>query len=315
MSEPEKFVVSNEASQGLNFRSEPDPSDPTNIIATLAVNHEVIKLAETSVPNWWKVRTSIDGIAKEGYVNQRFLRPAGSQPVSEVTHEGVVAVDMPTTGKNVRRASKANQAYPLTDVPPVQRDAADPPAERVNAIRQLIEWFNVPESLRYTPDGNTYCNIYAYDYCHMTGVYLPRVWWKGTALVRLEAGETVPVVYPTTTNPGTVNEKVANELNEWFKDWGTHFGWRRTLDLNELQAEANEGKVCITVGRAKPQFHHGHGHIVAVVPENDAHRATRSNGKVIATVQSQAGANNFKYHVNHWWNDGTYVDFGHWIHD
>jgi hypothetical protein len=148
----------------------------------------------------------------------------------------------------------------------------------------------------------------------MTGAYLPRVWWTDKALLRLQAGETVPVVYPG-TQPGTVNEKTANSLNEWFKDWGGHFGWRRTLDLDDLQAAANEGKVCITVARSKTDYHNGHGHIVAVVPETGDFRAKKSNGKVIATVQSQAGRSNFKYRVNHWWDDGTYVDFGHWIHD
>jgi hypothetical protein len=309
MSQPEKFVVSNEASQGLNFRSEPDPSDPTNIIATLPVNQEVIKLADAGVPNWWKVRTTIDGISKEGFVNRKFLRPAGSQSDVEV-HTGVRAVHLPTTGKTVKRASKANLPYPLTENPPVRRAKDDPPAQRVEAIRQLIEWLDVPDSERYRPDGNTYCNIYAYDYCFLTGAYLPRVWWTGKALIRLAAGEAVPVIYGE-----TVNEKLANELAGWFKQWGADFGWRRTLDLNELQQAANEGRVCISVGKSKPGFHHGHGHIVAVVPENDNHQATRSNGKVVATVQSQAGAHNAKYKVDHWWNDGTYEEFGHWIHD
>jgi len=309
MSQQEKFVVSNEASHGLNFRSEPDPSDPTNIIATLAVNHEVIKLAEADVANWWRVRTTIDGNTKEGFVKRNFLRPAGSPSDVEV-HTGVRAVHMPTAGKNVRRNSKANLPYPLTENPPVRRVETDLPAQRVEEIRQLIDFLNVPESERYRPDGNTYCNIYAYDYCFLAGAYLPRVWWTGKALIRLAAGQSVPVIYGE-----TVNEKLANELNDWFKQWGADFGWRRTLDLNELQQAANEGKVCITVGKAKPHHHNGHGHIVAVVPENDNFRATRSNGKVTELVKSQAGAHNFKYHVDHWWNDGSYEEFGHWIHD
>jgi len=312
--EGQEFVVNSEAALGLNLRSAPDPSDETNLIATLPLNHRVIKLAESSVANWWKVRTIIDGLTRDGYVNKKYLSPAGQSSTEVTTHSGVVAVHLPTTGMNIRRTSSAGRSFSLTETPPTRSVATDPPGQRIAAIRELIEWFNVPESLRYKPDQSTYCNIYAYDYCYMTGAYLPRVWWTDKALLRLQAGETVPIVYPG-TQPGTVNEKTANSLNEWFKDWGGFFGWRRTLDLDELQAEANQGKVCITVARAKPQFHHGHGHIVAVVPENDTHRATRINGKVVETVQSQAGANNFKYRVNHWWNDGTYADFGHWIHD
>lgn len=311
----EKFVVSEKASLGLNLRSAPNASNGTNIIATLPVNQEVIKLANSTVANWWNVRATVDGITKDGYVNRKYLAPFATVAPHEVvtTHSGIVAVHLPTTGKNIKRTAKS-RAYPLTEIPPVRRVASDSPEQRVKAIRQLIDWFNVAESLRYKKDDSTYCNVYAYDYCFMTGAYLPRVWWTDKALLRLQAGETVPVVYPS-TQPGTVNEKTANSLNEWFKDWGGHFGWRRTLDLDELQAAANEGKVCITVARSKPQFHRGHGHIVAVVPENETFRAKRTNGKVVATVQSQAGSSNFRYRVNHWWTDGTYVDFSHWIHD
>jgi hypothetical protein len=71
---PEKFLVNNEA---LNFRSAPDPSDNTNIKTTLTMNQEVIKLEESNVPNWWKVRVTIDGVAQDGYVNRKFLVPGG----------------------------------------------------------------------------------------------------------------------------------------------------------------------------------------------------------------------------------------------
>ena len=310
--EQEKFVVT---TQGLNLRSTPNPN-ASNIIATLGLNQEVIKLADSNVANWWQVRATIDGITKDGYVNRKYLAQPGDEGTTEVvtTRTGIVAVHLPTAGRNITRASKAGRAYPLTEVPPVRRVATDTKEQRVDAIRQLIEWFNVDGSPRYLKDGSTYCNIYAYDYCYFTGAYLPRVWWTEKALLRLQAGETVPVVY-SVTQPGTVNEKTANQLNEWFKDWGGHFGWRRTLDLDELQAAANEGKVCITVAKAKSGEHNGHGHIVAVVPENDEFQAKKVSGKIVSTVHSQAGKYNHKYIVNHWWNDGTYLDFGHWIHD
>lgn len=309
----QKFVVNNEAPLGLNLRRAPDPHDNTNIIVTLPLHHEVIKLGDSNVANWWNVRATIDGITKDGFVNRKYLSPAGSEDVTVETHTGIVEVHLPTAGRNIVRSSKAGRQFPLTENPPVRRLANDPAPQRVAAIQQLISWFAVEDSARYDKDESTYCNIYAYDYCFMTGAYLPRVWWTAKSLLRLQAGETVPVIYPTAQ--ATVNEMNANALNDWFRDWGGHFGWRRTLDLDELQTAANQGKVCITVGKAKTNFHHGHGHIVAVVPENDNHRATRQNGKVTATVQSQAGGSNFEYHVSHWWTDGTYVDFGHWIHD
>src|SRR5687767_6201670 len=104
----------------------------------------------------------------------------------------------------------------------------------------------------------------------MTGAFLPRVWWEQTAIIKLEAGQNVPVQYDT-----TVDEITANSLNGWCKQWGPRFGWRRTLDLTELQNTANDGRVCITVARAKPNQHNGHGHIVAVVPETGPFVAVR----------------------------------------
>jgi hypothetical protein len=39
---------------------------------------------------------------------------------------------------------------------------------------------------RYKPIPNaTFCNIYAHDYCHLAGVYLPRVWWSAAAIEKL----------------------------------------------------------------------------------------------------------------------------------
>jgi hypothetical protein len=145
----------------------------------------------------------------------------------------------------------------------------------------------------------------------MTEAYLPRVWWTTQALLKLQAGQSVPIKYGE-----TVEERSANGLNDWFKQWGEHFGWRRVISLTEMQDAANQGKVCITLARAKPHFHNGHGHIVAVVPENATFKALRNqSGEVIKTVQSQAGAHNHDYVVQRWWDDGTYADFGHWVHD
>lgn len=305
MAGDEKFKVNEQASLGLNLRSAPDPT-VDNVIAVLPFGHEVIKLEETNVVNWWKVRTTLSGATAEGFVNKTFL----SKVVEPATHNKVGPVHLPTGNNSVTRQNKL-LAFPLTEVPPVKRHEADPPQTRVAAIAELINWFKVGSSPRYLPTGGmTFCNIYAYDYCFMTEAYIPRVWWTQQAIVKLEQGETVAVKYGV-----TVYEILANGLNEWFKEWGERFGWRRTLDLTELQDAANQGKVCITVARAKPQFHGGHGHIVAVVPETEIFRAVRQNGKVIQTVQSQAGGHNHAYIVRSWWNDGTYADFGHWIHE
>ncbi|MEK6337182.1 MAG: SH3 domain-containing protein [Acidobacteriota bacterium] len=307
MPEQEKYKVNEQATLGLNLRSAPDPT-VDNVIAVLPFGQEVTKLEESNVANWWKVRTTLGGATAEGFVNKNFLTKVAD--ATEETHTGVSPVHLPTGNNTVTRQNKL-LAFPLTEVPPVKRHEADPPQTRVAAIGQLINWFKVESSKRYLPgDGMTFCNIYAYDYCYMTEAYLPRVWWTQPAIVKLEQGQTVAVKYGV-----TVVERNANGLNEWFKEWGSHFGWRRTFDLTEQQEAANQGKVCITVARSKLQFHHGHGHIVAVVPETATFQALRQNGKVIKTVQSQAGNTNRAYNVSSFFSDGTYADFGHWIHE
>ena len=300
------FVVNANAPMGLNLRSAPDPS-ANNIVAVIPQGHEVTKIEDATVANWWHVSTNLSGAVAEGFVNKKFLSPEAGPPV---TSQGVTAVHLSNNGMTVTRANK-QRAHPLSEIPPVKRHAADPPATRVSAIKQLIDWFKVESSARYLPSGgSTFCNIYAYDYCFMTEAYLPRVWWTEPALIKLQNGQSVPVKYGE-----TVEEITANGLNNWFKEWGPTFGWTRVFSLTEMQDAANAGKVCITVARAKPQSHHGHGHIVAVVPENEPFRAQRQNGEVIKTVQSQAGAHNHDYVVQRWWDDGTYADFGHWVHD
>ncbi len=302
---PEQFRVNDQAPLGLNLRKEPDPT-ANNVIAVIPFGQEVTKLDEAN-SDWWKIEVTLNGTAATGFVNKRFLTPiaSGSTPT---THTGIVPVHL--SGTNVTRQNQ-KYPFPLTETPPTKRHEEDQEGVRVNAINQLISWFNVETSPRYRPTGGmTFCNIYAYDYCYMTEAYLPRVWWTQQAIIRLAQGQSVPAVYGD-----TVNEITANGLTQWFKDFGADFDWRRTLDLTELQDAANKGKVCITVAKAKPQFHNGHGHIVAVVPETSAFKAVRVDGKVTQTVQSQAGGHNAEHIVRSWWNDGTYSEFGHWIHD
>ena len=303
---PDQYKVNDEAPLGLNLRTEPDPT-ANNIVAVIPFGHEVKKLADSPVSNWWKVETTLNGAVATGFVNKKFLTLVGTGAIP-ITHTRVVEVNLSPT--NVTRQNR-KYPFPLSETPPVRRHKEDSEAVRVSAINKLLDWFDVESSPRYLlAGGMTFCNIYAYDYCYMTEAYLPRVWWTQQAIIKLQAAQNVPVQYGE-----TVSELNANRLTQWFKDWGSHFGWQRTLGLTELQEAANKGKVCITVAKAKPNFHNGHGHIVAIVPETSNFKAERQNGKVTETVQSQAGRHNHKRIVRNWWSDGTYSDFGHWIHE
>jgi hypothetical protein len=89
-----------------------------------------------------------------------------------------------------RRDSTAGRANPLGERYQPSRAAG---------LDGIVRYLNVESSIRYarTPD-TTYCNIYAHDYCTLSGVYLPRVWWTAKAVDRFAAGGTVPVKYGET---------------------------------------------------------------------------------------------------------------------
>ena len=96
---------------------------------------------------------------------------------------------------------------------------------------------------------------------------------------------------------------------------GSRFGWRQTSTLTKLQTEANAGAVGLIVARRK--IDGKSGHIVMVVPETEEEQARRDgSGEVIAPLQSQAGARNFRYGTGtlNWWKSEQFADSAFWIH-
>ena len=187
------------------------------------------------------------------------------------------------------------------------------PAELVDSIAKIVDWLAVDRAShkRYQPrDGLTFCNIYAHDFCHLAGVYLPRVWWTATALLDLVAGrEVAPLI------GNTITEVRANDLFRWLRDFGLGFGWRQTGTLDKLQQAANQGAIGLIVARRKEDGKSGH--IVVVVPETADDRARgNSAGEVIAPLQSQAGATNFRRGTGrpNWWNDPQFAESAFWVH-
>ena len=115
------------------------------------------------------------------------------------------------------------------------------------------------------------------------------MWWTPDAIERLAQGQTVEPRLG-----GTIDEQRANDLFRWLRAFGPRFGWRQTGTLTKLQTEANAGAVGLIVARRK--IDGKSGHIVMVVPETGTDGAKRdSSGEVVAPLQSQAGARNFRY--------------------
>ncbi|PWK29555.1 SH3 domain-containing protein [Pseudomonas sp. B21-040] len=289
----------------LNLRSEPSVA-PKNRLATLPQGQKVEKLGVHSTQtDWWQVSTMLNGVSVTGYVNSQYLAPEGA-PDNLPAATSISPAHL-TPKHPILRSAAEGRAFPLNENGMPSR-AQGSATEKVRDLHRIIEWLGVASNPRYTKSkSETYCNIYAYDFCCLAGVYLPRVWWTRKAIAELAKGNPVAVQYEK-----TVSELSANSLNNWFEEFGSDFGWTRSFDINEVQEAANAGSVCFISGQRVDL--NQSGHICAVVPETDDHRAQRKNGVVVTPLQSQAGSNNFSYGGVVWWTASKFRRFSFWIH-
>jgi hypothetical protein len=298
-----RFLVNEKALLGLNLRSAPVVADKTKI-AILPTGHQVTKV-EDGPAGWVRVTTTLNGSDVEGFVSLKFLTPQAEAP-KPVPARGVRAVHL-STERPVTRSNRL-LAFPLNEKGMPQRDPSGTPQARVAQLGQIIEWLNVEKSARHQPNPkDTYCNIYATDFAYLAGVFLPRVWWYGPALVRLGKGESVAPVYGQ-----TVAELNANSLLNWLKEFGSSFGWTREFDLTRLQEAANSGQVVVI--SAQQKIPNRSGHIAVVAPETATHKAVRSGAQVVRPLQSQAGRTNKRYWTPPaWWTGAQYKEFGFFV--
>jgi hypothetical protein len=306
----------------LRLRSEPriPKADPqSNVIARLPDGHRVRLVAGALSDRFVEVETSLNGAHFRGFAATEFLVSAGTtadvpviQPAAAPPASGVVAVFAPRRAGSVTTRRAPATAHSLNEPGQPGRTGTTPEALRVE-IDAIIDFLDVerPAHARYRPaGGRTFCNIYAHDFCHLAGVYLPRVWWTPGAIERLGRGEDVEPRLGA-----TIDEQRANDLFRWLRDFGTRFGWRRTGTLTKLQTEANIGAVGLIVARRVEDGRPGH--ITVVVPETGDHRAKRdAAGDVVAPLQSQAGVRNFSRDTGplNWWKKETFADSAFWIH-
>ena len=188
-----------------------------------------------------------------------------------------------------RLDSMENKEKPILDSSIPFRDLTTPETKR-QSITQLIDKLDVEKNIRYqkTPE-DTYCNVYSYDYCYFSKVYLPTVWWTEESLEKIKQGQEVTAVFEQ-----TVDRIYSSAIHDWFLEWGDSFGWKRMFSVDEIQNKVNSnGGVGIICAKRKTKGLSGH--IVPVVPETDLQQAYRENGTVIYPLQSQAGILNYNY--------------------
>lgn len=314
------FIVDTRVSP-LRLRSEPRKSSPLtkNVIAELPDGHPVQAVSRRKVNGFLEVETSLFGAHLRGFVWADYLKRAPETvqipveaPAPAPPDKGIVAVYMPRKPGTVTRRADPAGAHSLNEPGQPGRKGTKP-EELTEELLKIIDWLGVEKlsHKRYRPHGGlTFCNIYAHDYCHLAGVYLPRVWWTPRALLDLQAGKSVP---PLLEN--TITEMRANDLFRWLRDHGLLFGWRQTGTTDKLQQAANQGGIGLIAARRKQDGRSGH--LTLVVPETGNWRARRdAAGEVIAPLQSQAGSVNFRFGTGKpgWWKEDRFAESAFWIH-
>lgn len=294
----------------VNVRSTPSKVNRSNIITTLNHN-EVVTLVDNSNAAWFQVTFTKNTQPIKGFIFSTLLEPVQQDNALPQISNLIIppAVHFPPHPRSNRNSLDFRHC-PLSETIMPSRNAADGPTQ-AQQIHQIINFLSVTTSKRYLPTQTaTYCNIYAYDVCFLGNAYLPRVWWENKALLSLQQGRQVSIVYGE-----TVRELRANDLFDWLKEWGDDYGWVRTFDLSDLQEQANSGKIALIC--AKRLDTNRSGHIVAVAPETQQFQALRDGNTIIEPLQSQAGALNKRFfnNSNRWWiNPQKFREFGFWYH-
>jgi len=304
----------------LNFRSEPVIS-PTTQIGVLDQGAKVEKIAD-GFGGWAQVRAVVGGKLKQGYVAVKYLQalpeavaeatPGAAEAAAAAPKWIIPVVHLKENRPDITRQLDGGRAYPLGEANRPGR-RGESKENRIQSIMGIITYLDSenPRHLRYQPKpSTTFCNIYAYDFCYLAGVYLPRVWWTDKALLQIGDDIDTPVLYDK-----TVRELNANALLDWLADHGSTFGWKRVVDLDLLQACANNGEICLIVAQRKNP--NESGHITVVAPESELMSASRNAaGEVLRPVESQAGRQNHRLVVkpSKWWLASGFRNYAFWRH-
>jgi len=170
-------------------------------------------------------------------------------------------------------------------VPVTAPEQGSPSARNAATYDNVINQFAVGSNPRYQPrDGNTYCNIFAWDVTKAMGAELPH-WVDANG------------------NPaaqGQGRELDANATNAWLNQHGAKSGWRK-VSAEEAQAMANQGHPTV----ASWDNQGGIGHIAVVRPGE-----VTGNGPAIAQAGSECFNDGHVYdsfprsaEVEYWVND------------
>ncbi|MEQ8652988.1 MAG: N-acetylmuramidase domain-containing protein [Kiloniellales bacterium] len=281
---------------------------PAPVLAVLSEGNPLRKLrAHAEQPDWWFVEATLDAASAKGWVESADLQPGAPMSPAWPKRARLPASHLGRQGQ--MRSSAEGRCYPLNEEGMPTRSATEP-AERREQLGKIANYLDPANSehLRYMPseEGN-HVEAYAYDFCALARVFIPRVWWRDPALLALGAGDMPHVIKDT-----TVKELNANGLYDWFRAFGPDYGWTRFFQVGELQRAANQGRVGLIIARSRSV--NAAGHVSLVVPEREGVKAFRKAKKVLRPVESQAGQP-LGPSKKRWWLDDSYAEFSFWVHD
>ena len=162
--------------------------------------------------------------------------------------------------------------------------------------RDVISQFGVETSERYRVnkkgEGDTYCNIFAWDVTRAMGAEIPHY-------INALSNE------PASQGEAGSTEMDANAINDWLNTYGAKYGWTE-VSPEQAQAYANAGMPAVTSWKNPG----GHGHMQVVSPsENGAYDANR--GVAIA----QAGRHLYNYnYITSVYGQGTLPEVQYFAH-
>ncbi len=298
----------------LNFRSSPNSSNRNNIITVLYQGQIVESehdLEQKNVAKWISIRVHLNGQVINGFVSKLHLAVESPNPKPQQVDTIQFPIHLNENNPKVTLQS-FQRAYPIGVAERPKLLERPTLADKKNFIHTIVQFLDVEHNPRYKRTVNaTYCNIYAYDFCYLAGVYLPRIWWNEGSIIKLWLKEKVIPIYGN-----TLFEMNANALFNWLAGFSSLFGWQRVYFESELQEAVNQGKVGLIC--AKRINTNKSGHITVVVPETANQQAFKDGTRLIP-LQSQAGATNRAYFSDlngaAWYRHPRYQEFGFWVCD
>ncbi|MCL2627813.1 MAG: hypothetical protein FWD44_03850 [Oscillospiraceae bacterium] len=155
----------------------------------------------------------------------------------------------------------------------------------------VVDQFNVEQSERYRPgrQGNTYCNIFAWDVTRAMGAELPYYTDPKTG---------APMIYPDIKG---AKYMMARDMDKWLEEHGPKYGWHQ-VDAEAAQMHANAGRPVVTSANHT-------SHMQVVIPSKDGNYdpvrgvAIAQAGRIVSNymhISGIYGANTLKNNIRYW---------------